>query len=273
MNKRIVWGFMSAVMFISAGILVFYFFWANGYIDPPETPPTASYSEFTYPSMPSEIVLTPTPVDVSESYSHKVDYDRSGGIFANPVNFDELHAVNSDIIGWLYMTTPYISQPILRSGSSDSFYLQHDATGEYARAGSLYVEGSYNGTDFNDMCTVIYGHRMSDGSMFGSLQASIEDVDLTADPQYIVIYLPDSVKIYQICATIPRDKMHILHYNNFDNESDYNRFINQVYGASGEEVDLVEDIRPEYGDRLLILSTCLRRDRTHRFLVIAKELT
>jgi len=272
MNKKIVWGFMSAIMFISAGVLVFYYFWANGFIDPPETAPTASYSEFTYPDLPDTIAV-PSAVDVSGNFDNKVDGDRAGNIYNNPVNFVELKAANSDIIGWIYMTTPHISEPILRSTSNDNFYLAHNATGEYSRAGSLYIESRYNGTDFSDMCTIIYGHRMSDGSMFGSLQASLEDVDLTSNPQYIVIYLPNSVKIYQICATIPRDKMHVLHYNNFDDESGYNRFIDQVYNASGDEVDLVDDLRPQYGDRLLILSTCLRRDRTHRFLVIAKELT
>ena len=273
MNKRLIWGLMSAVMFISAGVLIFYFFWANGFIDPPKTSPTTAYSEFTYPSLPSVIELTPTPVDASQDYIDKKDKDREGSGYVSPVNFDELQATNSDIIGWMYMTTPYISQPILRSGSDDGFYLAHNATKAYDRSGSLYVEGSYNGSTFDDMCTIIYGHRMSNGSMFGNLQSTLEDVDLSAEPQYIVIYVPGGYRIYQICATIPKDSKHILHYNNFNNESTYNSFINSVYNASGSEVQYASCERPHYGDKLLILSTCLRRDRTQRFLVIAKELT
>ena len=114
---------------------------------------------------------------------------------------------------------------------------------------------------------------MSDGAMFGNLQASFDDIDIVNNPQYVVIYLPNETKIYHIIATIPYEIKHILYYNNFSNESAYNKFIDKVYATSGSEVQLVTDDRPEYGDKLLILSTCLRTDRTRRFLVIAKELT
>ena len=270
MNKRVVYGIMSAVMFISAGILMFYFFWANGYFAPPKTSPTTEYSEFTYPSLPSVIeVSTKETVDNSGSGNKEGDQYE----YVSPVNFDELKAANPDIVGWLYMTTPYISQPILRSGSDDSYYLSHGANGDYDRNGSLFMEGRYNSADFSDPCTIIYGHRMSDGAMFGNLQASFDDIDIVNNSQYVVIYLPNETKIYHIIATIPYEIKHILYYNNFSNESVYNKFIDKVYASSGSEVQLVTDDRPEYGDKLLILSTCLRTDRTRRFLVIAKELT
>ena len=189
------------------------------------------------------------------------------------VDFDELKAANSDIVGWLYMTTPYISQPVLRSGSDDSYYLSHGANGDYDRNGSLFMEGKYNSADFSDPCTIIYGHRMSDGAMFGNLQASFDGVDIVNNAQYVVIYLPNETKIYHIIATVPYEIKHILYYNDLSNESVYNKFIDKIYATTGSEVQLVTDDKPQYGDKLLILSTCLRTDRTRRFLVIAKEVT
>jgi len=267
-NKRITWIILSAVMFISAGVLIFYFLWANGFIDPPEVSPTTEYSEFTYPSLDPSQTITPDDVINRLDPEHKgtVDQDK------NPVDFEKLQAVNPDIIGWIHMSSPFISQPILRSPNNDSFYLSHNASKKYDRAGSLFIEHKYNGADFEDMCTIIYGHRMSNGAMFGNLQASLKKVDLKSNSQYIVIYLPDKVKIYQICATIVRDKRHLMYYNDFDNESSYASFIDEVYHSKGKNVDLVESAKPKYGDKLLILSTCLRGDRTQRFLVIAKEI-
>ncbi len=267
-NKRITWIILSAVMFISAGVLIFYFLWANGFIAPPDVSPTTEYAEFTYPSLDSTEHLTPDGVIKRLDPEHKgtVDQDK------NPVNFEELQAMNPDIIGWIHMSSPFISQPILRSPTNDSYYLSHNASKKYDKAGSLFIEHKYNGTDFEDMCTIIYGHRMSNGAMFGNLQATMNKLDLSANTQYIVIYLPDNVKIYQICATIVRDKRHILYYNNFDSESSYSSFIDEVYSSRGKNVELVDDAKPEYGDKLLILSTCLRGDRTQRFLVIAKEI-
>ncbi|SCW59381.1 Sortase family protein [Ruminococcaceae bacterium YRB3002] len=269
MNKRMMWGTMSAVMFISAAVLIFYFFWANGFITPPEIAPTTEYTEFTYPSLPSAEQLTPEAV---EYHINKLNEDRKGQLYVNPVNFEELQASNPDIIGWLYMTKPLISQPILRSSTDDAFYLSHNAEKKYDRAGSLFVEHAYNGSTFDDNVTVIYGHRMSSGAMFGSLQSTLSGIDLSSDEQFIVIYTPDGYKIYQICATIPHDKKHLMYYNNFDSESGFNRFIKQVYNSRGSAVDLNNEARPVYGDKIIILSTCLRGDRTQRFLVIAKQV-
>ena len=266
MNKRIIWIAMSAVMFISAGVLIYYFFWANGFINPPDTSPTTEFSEFTYPSLESE-PITPEQVELE---IEKINGGRSGAEFKSPVDFEQLQQSNKDIIGWIHMSSPFINQPVLRHTKNDSFYLSHNAAKKYDRAGALYVEHAYNGADFEDMCTIIYGHRMSNGAMFGNLQATMKKLNIASDPQYIVIYTPKKVKIYQICATIPHDKLHILHYNNFDKESVYKKFIDMVYSKSGSEVQLAKDIKPKYGDKLLILSTCLRADRTKRFLVIAK---
>lgn len=261
MNRKVIWYTLSVIMFISAAVLIVYFFWANGYFEPPKTVETEAYDGFTYPSLPDEIT-----VDMIPSGNGTADY-------VSPVNFEDLKAINPDIVGWIYMTSPYISQPILRSPSDDTYYLSHGPTGEYDRSGSFYIESEYNGIDFSDPCTIIYGHRMSDGSVFGNLQSTFDDLDINADSQYIAIYLPNETKIYHVIATIPYDESHILYYNDFSDETGYYNFFDNVYSTTGSEVQLVNEGRPIYGDRILILSTCLRTDRTQRYLVIAAEVS
>ena len=53
----------------------------------------------------------------------------------------------------------------------------------------------------------------------------------------------------------------------------YDEFFDEVFSLSGDGVHLIADEKPKFGDRVLILSTCLRTDRTKRYLVIAKEIT
>ena len=267
-TKRLIYTIMSVVMFISGGVLLFYFFWANGYINPPKDVPAPTYAEFTYPSLPSEIEPSNIPTETIDP-----EKESKEGQIKSPVDFDELKKTNSDIIGWFYMTSPYVSQPILMKKGNDAFYLSHDATGKYSKNGSLFVENKYNKDPFNDPVTIIYGHRQSDGSMFGNLEVTLNEIDLNADPQYIVIYLPQSTKIYHIIATNCHDNLHILHYNNFSNKSDWDNFFNKVYKQSGKGIQLVKDEKPKFGeDKVLIISACLRTDRTKRYLVIAKEL-
>ena len=268
-KKRLIYAFMSAVMFISGGVLLYYFFWANGYIDPPKEAPIIEYSEFTYPSLPEKI--EPSATSATES-ADETNESKEGRQYENPVNFDELKKTNKDIVGWIYMTSPLISQPILMSSNNDAYYLSHSATGSYAKSGSFFIEKKYNKPNFEDPVTIVYGHRQSDGSMFGNLEMTLNEIDINQEPQYIVIYLPESTKIYHIVATICHNNKHILHYNNFSKESEWNNFFNQAYKQSGKGVQLVKDEKPKFGDKVLILSACLRTDRTKRYLVIAKEL-
>ncbi len=263
MKNRYVWIIMATILFLGSLSLVFYFFWANGLFGPTATSaPTTTYEEFTVPSLTEPDIPQIDPENIPDTEEE----------YVSPINFEELQAVNPDIIGWLYMNNPEISLPILRSPTDDSIYLYHDANGEYSREGSLFVEHQYNGTDFTDMCTVIYGHRMSDGSMFGTMQATFSDPEIWNEDQYIVIYTPERQIIYQICATFPSDNAHILYYNDFSNVSEYAQFMDDVFSLTGSDVHLIPEAKPEYGDRILVLSSCLWGDRTRRFLVLAKEI-
>ena len=272
MRKRAVWIALACLLFLSSAALIFYYLWGNGYLKPTKkAAPTPTYSEFTYPSIDESMMETIVVTDPSSSAEPSVA--ETGEDYVCPVNFEELQAVNPDIIGWLYMSSPEISLPILRSPTDDTQYLYHDAVGEYSKEGSLFVEHTYNSDDFSDLCTVIYGHRMSNGSMFGTMQATVSEDGYFDQDRFVVIFNANETKIYQIFATIPSDNRHILYYNDFNDAEVYAQFIDSVYSKSGVDVHLIDKVRPSYGDRILVLSSCLWGDRTSRFLVLAKEIS
>jgi sortase B len=188
------------------------------------------------------------------------------------VDFEELWAINPDVVAWLYIPGANISMPILQHPTDNSYYLTHDAQKQSSSAGAIFIE-DYNAADFTDMCTVVYGHRMYSGEMFGTLQATYSDETSFAESQYIAIYLPDREIVYQVFGAVPYDNSHILYYHDFDDQLSYRKFINTIYSTTGIDATLVEDLKPQYGDKLLILSTCLWGDKNNRYLVLAKELT
>ena len=262
MRNRIVLMILSGLMFATAIGITVYFFWANGYMKPAtESAPTTSYEAFTYPSLDSVVIesMVTAPETEPEEY-------------VSPIDFATLQAANPDIIGWIYMENPEISLPILRNPTDDTVYLYHDAEGNYNREGSLFVEHQYNSDDFSDPCTIIYGHRMSNGSMFGTLQATCQEQGFFDEPQYIVIYLPDSQKVYQIFAITAYDNSHILYENDFTDSDVYDSFINSIYSDNSVGYTHIDDLRPTSDDKILILSSCLWGDRSSRFLVLAREL-
>ena len=143
-TKRLLYSVMSAVMFISGILLMFYFLWTNGYINVPRgIIPTEEITDFTYPSLPSEIKPSETKQASTETNQAETgetqnsNRGKSGVQYDSPVDFAELKKTNNEIVGWLYMTDPSISQPILMHKNNDDFYLSHNVTGKYSRDGSF----------------------------------------------------------------------------------------------------------------------------------------
>lgn len=112
------------------------------------------------------------------------------------INFKELEAINKDVAGWIYMEAlPDISYPIVQ-GNDNDFYLHHTYKKESLFAGSIFVDCK-NTKDFSDQNTIVYGHNMKNGSMFGQLKKykKQETVDKSL---YFWIITPDDAYKYKI---------------------------------------------------------------------------
>ena len=176
---------------------------------------------------------------------------------------------STDLCAWLEIPGAGLTLPVMQHASDDAFYLKHNAFGAEDAAGALYTEKTYNSRDFSDPVTVVYGIRRNDGSMFGSLQQWYSG-DFDAH-ETIVLHLPGETRTYTAFAAVPYSSMHLLYYNDFHFAQMYTRFVEGVYAVRRPGVKLLENRKPEVGERLIILSTSLRGDASQRYLVIAKE--
>ena len=121
------------------------------------------------------------------------------------VNFEELRGENEDIIAWIRFDNTeetQIDYPVLYSGDNTE-YLRKDLYGNEHTAGSIFLEG-LNQPDFSDYYSIIYGHNMRDGSMFGSLD-KYKEQSFWSDNQYFTLYTENMVYRYQVfaCQKIP----------------------------------------------------------------------
>jgi sortase B len=83
------------------------------------------------------------------------------------VDFDALKAINADSIGWLYCPDTVIDYPVM-AADDYTCYLYHLPDGTYNINGSLFLDYS-SPPDFSGRLSVIYGHSMKTGKMFGTL--------------------------------------------------------------------------------------------------------
>lgn len=283
-NKKTsrLWLVLGLVLLIVAVALLWYLAQHSGLFGPRAAEPAAEQQEsaqvqsgaLPQPSLEPPVIEEPDQNVPDDNAESAVESETSVGeaeSYQSPVDFEALWAINPDVCAWLYIPGGNISLPIMQHPSDDAYYLTHDAQGESSSEGAIFIEKNYNSSDFEDMCTVVYGHRMYSGEMFGTLQATYSDAESFAESQYIVIYLPDREIVYQVFAALPYDNTHILYYHDFDDQLSYRKFINTIYATTGIGTNLEEDLKPQYGDKLLILSTCLWGDKDSRYLVLAKE--
>lgn len=161
-----------------------------------------------------------------------------------------------------------ILYPVMQHPEDDGFYLSHSPAGEESASGALYTQAAYNNPDFSDPVTVIYGRRMENGEMFGSLQETYSGAFDSV--RQIYLYLPGETREYTVFAAVPFSNIHIMYYYNFRLSRSFEAFFDEVYAVRRPGAQLVNAERPEHGEDVIILSTGLRGDTTQRYLVIAK---
>ncbi|MBQ8249175.1 MAG: class B sortase [Clostridia bacterium] len=185
------------------------------------------------------------------------------------LNFDKLWEVNSEIHAWLEIKGTRIDYPILQSKNYDEKYLNTGFDNSYYLGGALFTQSTYNGLDFNDPVTLIYGHTMRSGSMFGRLERTYSDPSSFKEHSDIMIYLPGEVRHYTVFAAVPYDALHILDAYNFSKPYMYRRFFADVKDIRAINANFNEEAFPEVGDRVIILSVCLGENAARRYLVMA----
>lgn len=182
-----------------------------------------------------------------------------------------------DLFGWLKISGTQIDHPVMQSDDEVRgeryYYLHRDYTGQQSEAGSLFVENASSCYP-QDGNTVIYGHNMSNGLNFGILEQYKDAEFYRNHPliQYDTIYETGTYQIVAVLITriLYQDEEGFRYYRfyNYHTEQEFQEctdFVkeNQLYDT-GEQL--------QYGDQLLMLSTCEYSKPNGRLVIAAKKV-
>jgi len=187
--------------------------------------------------------------------------------------FEKLHRLNNDLVGWIYMNES-IDYPIVwRTGDND-YYMSHDFYGNESQAGWIFLD-QRNANDMSDDQLIIYGHNMRLGEMFGEL-------DLYRDLEYVAKH--PIIKIQRAWEPEPRKYVLISLFDasmnkenssyikitkfNFENAESKSEYIADICQRSMHDLPC----EATADDQLIMLVTCSYSHPNGRFLVIAREL-
>ncbi len=183
------------------------------------------------------------------------------------IDFAALQEMNPDIYAWIYIPGTSVDYPVLQSSSGDdSYYLNTTVDGKAGLPGSIYTEQAYNGKDFTDPVTVIYGHTLDQGVMFDDLHKYADREFFDANP-YIYIYLPDKTLKYQVFAAVAFDDRHILEGGSFVVPEAFQSYADELRSSIDGNVD--NDVPVAQEGTILTLSTCITESPDQRWLVNA----
>ena len=178
------------------------------------------------------------------------------------------NVIREDVAAWIEIPSAGFSKPVMQRAGDDAYYATRDPGGGESEFGSLYTQASYNAADFSDPVTVVYGSSRTEGTPLRRLQELYSGQ--FEENRRILVHLPEGTVEYVVFAAIPYSSLHILHYYDFSVERRYEGFFDDVFRTRQLGMHLDEEGRPEYGDRVLILSTGLRGDSLQRYLVMAR---
>ncbi|WP_366248064.1 class B sortase [Terribacillus aidingensis] len=169
----------------------------------------------------------------------------------NPVRpqFQNLLDINPNIVGWLTVDDTKIDYPILQS-SDNNHYLNRNYKEDISKSGSIFMDYR-NQAESVDRQTIIYGHQMKDGSMFGQLDKFLEEDFFSQHKefQFDTIYESYKVEIFSVYVTTT-DFNYIE--TEFSNDEEYMNFIEVIKDKSRMQTD----IHVTEKDDIITLSTC-----------------
>lgn len=204
----------------------------------------------------------------SSSTASSTNNFTSEPLYESPIDFFKLVNQNIDICAWIQIDGTNIDYPVTRT-TDNEYYLTHDAYRNDFIGGGLFIDMS-NAPDFTDPVTVIYGHEMSDGSIFTQLH-NYKDKEFFTDNHTIIVDLPYNRFTYEIVAAFPHDISNLLYEKDYTTQEDMQALIAYILRVQEAEptqtVLNMDDVTTQ--DRLLFLSTC-DNEGASRYLVAAR---
>lgn len=184
----------------------------------------------------------------------------------NSASFAELLKINEDVCAWITMDNTHIDFPVLQ-GETNLTYISKDVYGNFALAGSIFLD-SNNDPEFRDSYSLLYGHHMADGRMFGDLSL-YKDKDFFEENTTGVLILPRNtfnLKVIACLVVKSNDRWFFEPMNVQDEIEDLLNYTEE--NAMFIHRDTLRVARETEDVQLLALSTCSSEYSDARTIVL-----
>ncbi len=173
------------------------------------------------------------------------------------IEWDQLLEDYPGIVAWIQLPAIDLSYPVMQAEDND-YFLHRAPDGEYLYAGSIFLDYQCSAA-FQNYNSIIYGHNMRDGSMFGTLKR-YNDPEVFEECPYFWVYTPYGDNLYRIFSVhvaATGGDTYIIRFGDYEKYADW---LTEMSDAT--EVETGE--RAEAGDTVVTLSTCNSNESTRQ---------
>lgn len=185
--------------------------------------------------------------------------------------FRDLYERNSDIVGWLKIDGTRIEYPVMQSPQDSEYYLNHDFDKNENQGGLPFLDES--STTNNSDILLIHGHHMKSGWMFKDLMKykNKSFYQEHATFQFSTLYEKEEYEIVAvILSKVYRKSDDVFKYYQIENVSTPAEFDSYVQNI--QQLSLYDTgVTAQYGDKLIVLSTCEYSTENGRLAVVARK--
>lgn len=185
--------------------------------------------------------------------------------------FQELYERNTDMIGWLTIDNTRIDYPVMQNPQDGEYYLDHDFDKKENKNGLPFLDAQ-NRIDDSDIL-LLHGHNMKSGLMFADLlnykkesyykeHSTIRFDTLYEKAEYEIVAV--------ILSEVFRKSDDVFKYYQVEKVGSPAEFDSYVQNI--KQLALYDTgVTAEYGDRLIVLSTCEYSTENGRLVVVARK--
>ena len=166
-------------------------------------------------------------------------------------SFKKLKKINKETVGYLIVNNTEISYPVVQH-SDNSYYLKKDFYKRTTSMGWIYLDYRNNIEELDDN-SIIYGHSMLNGTMFGTLKKVLSSSwRKEEDNMIITLDTENGTLRFKIFSAYKVDYTTDYLRNKFNTKKEKEEFIKLIRGRS----NFKSSTKVGANDKILTLSTC-----------------
>lgn len=179
--------------------------------------------------------------------------------------FTDLLKKNKDTVAWLKVKNTKVNYPVVQ-GKTNDYYLNRDFNKRKNSMGWIFMD--YRNDPVNlDQNTIIYGHNIKQGIMFGTIKNMMEKKWYTNKDNLIITFnTPTANMKFKIFSLYNIEPTEDYLQTEFNTKEEFREFINMITKRSKHNFKVeIPD-----GAKILTLSTCYRtntRNVVHAVLI------